>query len=247
MGTILNFKQSKTPTTYHLFDKHETVELSKENFKTMCTMNSSPFWNCTPEKRADNNHDNTAQFCWVHGLHTFAGHGEYNLINYSSLSNKEGGFLAATKNWITVRDHNNHEYNFECPKELVNAVIYMLASKPYWLKYVLMHGLDNDLIIHLSRRYLVTFETNRQLAIAAEDYDDKYNGIVYDRKKRNDNNFGGYNYPMNDKHEFILNPLYTEPQMNVLLDILFDEYKTKVYAIYAEHTAKIKEQDSASG
>lgn len=239
MNNIVQFKAKKSTGNYtHLFDKKEVVDFAKTNNNYLHSCSMAGYKKLTSDSK-----DGNMQPCWIHGWHTYAGRGKYYIINYGSLSpEKAEDLLNATKDWLTIRGYDGFEKSFQCPKELVPMVIYMLSHNFYWLKYVLKYGLSQELAFHLAFRYTITAETNYKIHQVIEKFNDEANGICY--KRVPDRNFGGWSYFYNDKtHSFDPNPLYTKEQIECLLKIAQYNAQKELRAIELEHQEKIQQQN----
>ena len=153
-------------------------------------------------------------------------------------------FKGSDKDWLSIRDHDGHEWHFECPADLVHMVEYMLSHNLYWIKYVIKNGLTRDMAIHLAYRYTVTAETNSKIYQIEEAYGEETNGICY--KREPDKHFKGHwNYFFDDKtNRFAPNPLYTPEQINCLVNIALDNARKAIRAVELKHQQQIAQQDA---
>lgn len=218
----------------NVIDFHTT----NDNYKQVCTLAVSPYWNCDMRDRAKQ--CTGSQFCWVHGFHTYVCHGEYVVTTYTNLAAMEGKKYindAVTKNWITIRGQGTQEWNFECPAELVGSVTSTLKRHPMWVKFVIKNGMNLKLAMHLADRACVDYETQQKIDELDKTYSRLINNLYYARESDGSYVFDPITHAFVYRDETTMDEKQAQHQQ---IDAYFDPLYR---AIHIEHARKIAEQD----
>lgn len=198
----------------------EVVDITsghEEDYKKICGL-SKPDASWNGDQRQRDSLANHMNFCWVHGWHNYSTHSDYCLTVYTDMDQMHAecekhpglGLLSgqSTKNILNIRDHDQHEWDFVCDKNIVHFVSTTLCRHPHLLQFVLKHGLTTDLSIYFAERMVIDneYRTNNDALYERV-------GRIVGRLFHVTDKDGNYLLTPDGK-EYIVNPEFTAAQRN---------------------------------